>query len=378
MKNIVFWPWAMVGLLFCLGCSSIKELSEGSKVSAEVVQYGLFNGISPETKDEEGNIIHCESSAVTNLGDQLIISNDKSNPNKEESSIFSIKNNKELPSTIENPLFIQSKVLNNAKKIEAFAYSESTDLHFFSTAFDRLKSDNSWDFYNMLGYWEGTAIDQARILYRTEDEGVVSSKNLREILHRAIRSSKYPNGVSYFKVEGLAVLPNNTLLFGIREMGPSYQDFDYKFLILSTTFLKTRDGVVVNPDWKKVYEFDPTSYPGIDKPLGLSSMEYHAASNSLAILTSYEEEGKPHQTYLWMLPIQKRLSLRSKPILVTDESGAPLVFPYKGEGLTFLDKNTFFIVFDEDRVLGELPTKDGIKKRKPHQGIYALVTIKTK
>ena len=355
-------------------CSTVKELTGESQVSAKVIQYGLFNGVKEGTKNEEGLDIYCESSAVTKMGEQLVIANDKFNP---DGSVFSIPLSKKMPATIETVTYANSNLLNEARKIESMAYSPTTGLHFFATAFDRIKPDGSWDGYNTIGYWEGDNIAGARILYRTENEGVVSSKNLREALHREVRDRKYVSGVSYFKIEGLAVLPNNSLLFGIREMGPSYQDFDYKIMILATSFLKTRDGVVINPDLKKVYEFDPQkSNPNLQHPLGLSSMEYHKESNSLIILTTYEKEGKGHVTYLWMLPIQKRLSMRTKPILVTDDAGKPLELPYKGEGLTILDKNSVFIVFDEDRVLNKVPTTDGTLERKSYQGIYGIVDLK--
>ncbi len=379
MKNFGYGLLIAVLSISVFRCASIKELSSESKVAGRIVQMGLFNGISPEAKDEEGEPVFCESSAVTKMGDQLVVANDKTNPVKGESSVFSISSkNKNWNNIIDQPQYIFSDLLKKANKIEAFAYSPQTDLHFFCTAFDRVKSDNSWDNYNILGYWEGNDIENARILYRTENDGMVSSKNLREILHRAIRDRKYPNGVSYYKLEGLAVLPDNTLLFGVREMGPSYQDFDYKFMILSTSFIKSRDGVVINPDFRKVYEYDPQKHPSIDQPLGLSSMEYHPESNSLAILTSYEKEGESFQTYLWMLPIQRRLSNRTQPILVTDQEENPLMFPFKGEGLTFLDKNTLFVVFDEDRTLSEVETEQGILKRAPHQGLYAIVDLKSK
>ena len=358
-------------------CSSLKELTSDSKVVGSIEQAGLINGLPAGTTNADGSLAYCESSAVINLGDRLLIANDKPAPNENVASIFSIPVQSTYPAVVKEVQYEQSIVLNNSSKIEAMAKSPATNVFFASTAFDRIKTDSpEWDTYNRLMYWEDGKTDAARVLFKTEDQGVVSSKNIREALHRVIRNRKYPNGVSYYKVEGLAVLKDNSLIFGIRELGPKYDDFDYAFMLIYTSFIQSTDGIVINPDWKKVFEFDPTKNPKINKQVGLSALEYHEPTNSIVALTTYEEEGAGFESYLWMIPLDKRITNRTKPVLVLDEQDQPLVIPHKAESFTFLNKNTLFVICDEDRMASKVKTDDGVIERQAHQGVYAIVKIK--
>lgn len=371
-----------IGALFLIAtmqsCASIKKITSESEVTGSIEQVGLFNGFPKGTTNADGTLAYCESSAVIHAGNRLIIASDKAAPNDEVSSVFSIPLSSTYPNTIKEVDYITSTNLNTSSKIESFAKSPLTDIYFAATAFDRIKPDSpEWDTYNRLIYWTGTQTADARVLFRTEDQGVISSKSIREALHRVIRNRKYPGGVSYYKIEGLAVLKDNRILFGVRELGPSYQDFDYSFTIVTTTFIQSSSGIVINPDWGKVFEFDPSKDSRINKPLGLSSLEYHEATNSIIALTTYESEAEAFESYIWMLPLDKRLSNRTKPVLVLDAAGKPLKIPHKAEGLAPLDKNTLFIVCDEDRALSKIQSRDGGELiREPHQGVYAIVKIK--
>ena len=359
-------------------CSTVKVVTSESKVTGTVEQFGLINGFPAGTKNVDGSLAYCETSAVINLGDRLLIASDKPAPNSDVSAAFSIQVESTFPSVITDVKYETSPVLNNSTKIESMAKSPATDLFFAATAFDRIKTDSpEWDTYNRLVYWEGENPENARVLLKSEDQGIVSSKNIREALHRVIRNRKYPNGVSYFKIEGLAVLKDNSILFGVRELGPNYENFDYTFTILSTSFIQSSSGIVINPDWKKVFEFTPSRDTRINKNIGLSGIEYHEATNSLIALTSYEKEGEASESFLWVLPMEKRLSYRTKPILMMGEDGKPLTLPFKAEGLTFLNKNTLFIICDEDRMATKVITNTGEMERKPHQGVFAIIKIKS-
>lgn len=359
-------------------CSSLKELTSESTVRGNIVQYGLINGFPESTSNVDGSTAYCETSAVVNLGDRLLIASDKPSPNKDLSSVFSIPVLNAYPAVVNEVKYENSSVLKNASKIESMAKSPATNLFFAATAFDRIKTDSpEWDTYNRLMYWQGDDVNDARVLFKTEDQGIQSSKNIREALHRVIRNRKYPRGVSYYKIEGLAVLKDNSILFGVRELGPAYTDFDYTFTIISTTYILSTNGIVINPDWKKIFEFDPTKDPNIDQPLGLSSLEYHEPTNSLVAVTSYESDSGELASYLWMLPLDKRLSsARTKPILMLSENGDPLKIPHKVEGFTFLNKNTLFLICDEDRSASKVATPEGSKVRKPHQAVFGIVKIK--
>ncbi len=371
-------PFWLVLAVLQFSCSSIKELTSESIVTAEILQAGLINAYPEGTKNADGSIAYCESSAIANLGDRLLIASDKVAPNPDVSSIFSIPFPKSFPAVINAVEYHDSPLLSSAIKIESMAKSPVTDIFFAATAFDRIKTDSpEWDAYNRLLYWEAGNSENARVLFRTEDQGILSSKSVREALHRVIRNRKYPNGVSYFKIEGLAVLKDNRILFGIREMGRSYEDFDYSFMIISTSFIQSTSGLVVDPALDKVFEFNPSEDTRIGKKLGLSALEYHEPSNSIVAITTHETEGGDFASYIWMMPLEKRLTMRTKPILVLDENDQPLMIPHKAEGFCFLNKVTMFVICDEDRLPAKVKTNSGIMTRAPHQGVYTVIKIKT-
>lgn len=362
--------------LLLVSCGTVKEITSESEVSGSIVHYGLINGLPEGTLDDRDRPINFEASAVTNLGDRILIANDKFIPESVGASVVAVPVQKKWPTVLNAENDFDTPLLG-ARKIESMAKSPNFDLYFAATAFDRIKPDGSWDNYNMLFYWEGKDYDKARVLIKSvSEEGMVSSKNLREALHRVVKNRKYYTGVSYFKVEGMAVLPDNTLILGIREMGPSYEDFDYTCMLVATKFIKTGSGMTINPEWRKIYEFDPKSHPAIQKSYGLSSLEYHPESNSLVALTTYEEEDRPHETLVWLIPVVKRWNGYHKPVLVTDANGNPLRLPYKGEGCTFLDKNSLMIVFDEDRVESKLNIEGMPDRRSPHQAIFGILDFK--
>lgn len=363
------WLIGSLSIILGFGCSSIRSLDSDQKIVANTVELGWINGIPPNLKQSDGTDIYCESSAVTRVGDRFLIANDKPMPEGDYTPCYSIPVKKDYPPVVEAVQYEFAPLFEKAQKIEAFAKSSRLDLYFASTAFDRIKpNSNDWDGYNMIFYWEGNQYKTARLLFNTNENGVESSKSFRDILQHIL-------GVPYFKVEGLAVLPNNQLIFGIRELGQSYQNFKYTFTLISVSFLKTMDGIIINPDWKKWYEFNPGSFPGINKDLGLSSIEYNEDLNSLVALSSFEKEGEQSETYIWMLPLESNYSFKKKPILVKDSDDKPYMIPLKGEGLSFYDKKTLFISFDEDRNISNLMRDKVTYKRENYQSGYGIVKL---
>ena len=358
-------------------CSVTRELSSDNRVEGSLEQIGLIEAYPAGTKYQDGLDLFCESSAVTRVAERLVVASDKPVPEGSGlSPVFSFPVTKKFPKVIKDIRYEGAPLFQSSRKIESMAYSPQTDLYFAATAFDRIKLDSDeWDAYNMLFYWSADQFDQARVLFKNEDGAKVSSKNMREALTRVVRNTKFPGGVSYYKIEGLAVLPNNQIVFGVREMGRSYEDFDYSFLLLSTSFVKTRSGIIINPDWNKIFEFDPSKMLGsAGESLGVSSLEYHAPTKTLLALTTFEGEKETFATNLWMIPMSKRLRMDTKPILVRGADGQPLTLPYKGEGLTLLDNKRLFIVFDEDRRKTEVASQ-GLS-REPHQGMFGVVKLK--
>ena len=97
----------------------------------------------------------------------------------------------------------------------------------------------------------------------------------------------------YFKVEGLAVLPGNRLVFGIRERGTSFKDFQYTMTLIEATYHVDNGRVVVDTPMRQIYRFDPSSVAGIPEGTGLSSLYFDRKHHRLFVLTSFEKEELP-------------------------------------------------------------------------------------
>ena len=272
--------------------------------------------------------------------------------------------------------YITANPFPKVLKIEAFAKSPNDSIFFATTAFDRIRgSAANWDAYNALLTWQAADFSDVQYIAGTERDAVVSSRDLRASLQRALPTSLFPEGVPYFKIEAMAVLPGNRLIFGVRELGESYLKFDYTFILLETTFTKSRRGIQIDPNFKKIYEFQPVVN---GRKMGISDLVYQPATNSLLALTSYEagedEKAKIFYSSLWVLPLS-RLKKGEAPIPVSSQ-GKQLEMPYKAEGITLLDDRTLFIIFDEDRKDTEVRTDKKMLKKQPNQAIFSIVKIK--
>ena len=366
---LVIMVWVL-GVLS--GCTISRSGTGEPAVRAELLTLGLLDCFAAGLSDEEGKPVFCEGSAVVKVGDRLVIANDKYIPGEGNSNVFSVP-----VAAIKRPeslgggrLPYGGGLFNQASKIESMTVSSGGELFFAATAFDRIKPDSrAWDSYNMLFYWEAGSPNKPRLLFQTEDDGIFSSKNLRPAFEKILRTRNFPNGVGYFKVEGLTALPDNSLLFGIREIGKDYTQAEQTFLLVRANYLRSSAGLIVDPVLELVYAYDPRDLPGIDKPLGVASLEYHAPSDQVFITTTYEQEGQPFESYFWSLSLEQ-LRKRLPPVLVRDKYGKPFTLPHKAEGMTFVDKKTAFVICDEDKVLS--PVK-GAGTRQAQQSVYALL-----
>lgn len=359
-------------------CTSTKPLDfTGVKpINAQVVKTGLLNCYQNGMKADSINYIYAETSAAMKIGDQILIAIDKPVP-ATVSPVFTVP----VADVLGNPKYgnslnyVMSKPFQKVLKIEAFAKSPSDSLFFATTAFDRIRGSSAdWDGYNALLTWQAKDLSDVEYVAGTDRDNVTSSRDLRFSIQKALTTKQFPNGAPYFKIEALAILPGNRLIFGVREIGESYQKFDYSFTLLETTFTNNRMGIQVDPSFKKVYEFQPIVN---GHQMGISDLVYHAATNSLLALTTFEdgtdEKTKTFASSLWVLPLS-RLEKGEAPLPVMND-GKQFELSYKAEGFTFLDDRTLFVICDEDR-------KDSIVKigkemitKQPHQTIYFILKL---
>lgn len=286
----------------------------------------------------------CEVSAVSRVGQRLVLANDKPMPSSEASPLFSLPfENSRLGNSF--PTYHTGRAIDQTRKLEAMTQTLDGRYLIASTGFNRIgdERDADNDGYSTLLYWPANRPEAAHVISPSTRQGVTSSRLLHEQLAKVL-------GAPFFQVEGLSVAPDNRLLLGIRKQGLDYASAADVFKILSAPFAIEQGRLRLTGDFELLFEFVP-QVPGSDEVLGLSSIEYDRfGGNTLYALTSFEQ-GDAISGYLWAIPLQPMLQGEPlQPQLFVDSSGTPLRFGNKPEGLEVLDASTLLIVHDDDRV----------------------------
>lgn len=357
-------------------------------IQVDRVHNSVFDCFAAGAKD--GNTLcYCETSAVVFCGDPktggtIYVASDKNTP--QGSPLFRTSIAAESPIIADlgfsrwaiktNDLgYVRTAPINKAKKYEDFALTPDRTWVLAITGFDRVDAQSAkMDEYNMLLAWQPNSEDKAQIIGSTDNSGVVSSVGIRQSIEKALNSHFNRSATPYYKIEGLAVLPKNRILFGVREMGNSYSDFEYKITFIQVTYTLENNTFALLDDWKVVYDFSssPQDIQGITTPLGLSSIEYDPFGKRLYVVTSYELPEKGAGAYIWVLT-EKDMLKQSAPKLVYKGS-TPLHFRHKAEDITPLAKNEALIIHDDDRVLHF----GGDDSRLPHQAMYSVLRFSSK
>lgn len=349
-----------------------KTTLENNSFTAKIIKSGYFEAFPDGLKNEEGQTICCESSAVVFDGEKYIIGNDKNLP-KEYSAVFSLRLDKNFD-RLDSIKYHTEKPFLEAVKYEDFAISPDKNYIFAITAFNRYdKNSSKNDVYNTLLVWPKGKESEVQVVSPITRDGIISSLPIREKIEQVLK-------MPYFKVEGLAVLKDK-ILFGVREVGESYKNFEYVAKIISVSYQIENGKVNLADDFILTYEFNPSGRQGLRPKLSLSGLVYDTINNRFFILTSFEENKTPEGigAYIWVLPYQDYLT-KKDPFLVRNSMGKPLDFAHKAEGITMLKSNTVFIICDDDRILGK-KTRDETKNQgveiyqKPNECPYYIVVF---
>ena len=316
---------------------------------------------------------------------------------------------------------IGNEFVKKALKFEDITITPDQKYIFYVTSFDRhRKKTSKWDGYNMLLYAETDSNKEEKVAYPTLRNNFVSSLNLKLMLRKALANIKYQKGPGYFKIEGIAALPGNVLLFGIREMGNTYMDFEYTVKIVGAHYEIFEGKFYFKEDLQVVFDLDTEEYANKYKlkyPFGLSSIEYDPFNKRLLMLTSFEHGIKDTDlgAYLWTLPLNrfllkerehrsvfsekrkkkknmarklkalKTFSLETTAELIMESMeddipevyARPLMFAHKAEGITILNKDHVFIIHDDDKVVGRTDTQITNSRtqfrRKINQAAFTIV-----
>jgi hypothetical protein len=380
-KLVTFLILSVISLIFLGACDSDEKTDGQIGGKASIIERGVINCFADGLMTSEGKPASCETSAVVYQGTNLIIGSDQPIPKDGLSSVFAIKyTDNGLPTdsglSSEPVSYLTAPPFLTATKYEDFTLTPDGLYVIATTGFDRVKSDSAeWDGYNTLLFWKVGSPETVTVVSPTTSDGITSSVSLREKISVVLKSEQFPKGVPYFKVEGLAAIPGNKLLFGIRELGANYEEFEYAAKIISVSY-QIRNGNVLElaDDFKLIYSYDVSK--AFNQTVGLSSLEYDKHSDRLYLLTSFEESETDEGLggYLWTLPIADLKSGKA-PTLEIKEDGTPLLFAHKSEGISVLSKNKVLVIHDDDRVLGRKKVENPETQfsRQANQGAYSIV-----
>jgi hypothetical protein len=330
-----------------------------ASIRGEVEVESSLDCFPPGLREPDGELVYCEASAVTAFRNSVLIASDKTIPGR--SPFFSIQlQGQRIDGQQSKP--IMAAHFNAVRKIEGMTTTPDGAHVLVTTAFDRYDTKSAkFDGYNTMLAWPVGEPEQASIIAAVSRDGVTSSSGLRERFVRHL-------GQPYFKIEGLMALPNQRLVFGIRETGASHKKFQYRILLVEVHYFIAATGeFILKDDLHTVLDFVPSAKLGLPNGIGLSSAEYDPTTGRMYLATSHEEDGHLG-AYLWYTTLAA-FDAGQMPMLMSGADGSPLNFENKAEGIAILDANHLFIVHDDDRVLG------GRYKRQPHQSVYSVVRL---
>lgn len=350
-------------------CQMLRNSSStnNSNYIAQTLEEGLIDCFPPYWDSLKNRWTFCELSAAVAYQQKLFVASDKTIPN--HSSVLKMTIDDGNISNPKSPTYVDRELLQAAIKFEDFSISPDQKYIFLTTGFDRLKPDD-WDAYNCLLAWPADQVENVQLLASSDRNGVKSSINLRQKIKAALADNNQPEGPKYFKVEGLAATPNQQLIFGIREMGNRYDDFQYKIVLLAINYKIDEKGQIkLGERMDAIYEFNPfkQDYPNLQLPIALSSIEYDIHHNHFYLTTSFEHDEKLG-AYLWILD-QKSIVDGAAPQLLKTIENLPFEMNHKAEAVSIIGKNKLLIIHDDDRSL--------IEGRKPHQSAFQILNINT-
>ncbi|MBB3332263.1 hypothetical protein BDK63_003157 [Halomonas campaniensis] len=341
---------------------------------ATILQQGTIHCFPAGLRDQKGDLVNAEVSAVVYDGKRLILASDKPIPGEQRSAVFALPMTSQGPDDSELEYFT-TPLIKQAVKYEDFALTADGRHVLATTGFDRI-DDVSHDLnaYNHLLIWPLGEPDKVQVVDPDPRDGVAGSLELRRKLDHAI-------GFPYYKIEGLAAIPgergDGLLVFGIREQGQSHDDFAYVSRLVGAHYeISDQGNLVLIDEMHDLYAFEPGDHESVRFECGLSSLEYDPYHARLYLLTSFETEqdGVPHiGGYLWVMGLEDLPSGR-QPTLVTTAEGSPLEFEHKAEGLAVLDHERLFVAYDNDRHM-HLGSVDERDERHACEAPYSLLHV---
>jgi len=373
-KNILLSSIILIQI-FSQSCKNEQNiLKESSKpITAEIIYDGYFQCFEDSLMQDNGKPFTCEPSTVVYLNNKVFIANDKVFPFNNSSLFCFILQD---TSSLDNYTNFTDSIFYLVNKYEASTHTLDKKFIIFSSAYSYATSHpEHGQKYNTTIYFNPDDISNNGILHFAKNSGF-SSVDVKEGIKSALKSDSFPNGPDYLKLEGMAIFPDNKLIFGIREFGDAYDDFQYTITFLQANFQQTDTNIELTSEITKTYDFFPSDTLDILFPLGLSSVEFNWFDSTIYFVTSHETGHFTSEicSYVWYISIDDFFNQKPAEIL-KDKNNEPLKFIHKIEGLTIIDKNTLLLIADDDRITGVGETNPSFT-RSLNEAYWCVVKIK--
>lgn len=357
------WIIVFAAMLFSQ-CRPVRNgVGPRGYAEAAIVKEGLIDCFEKDLK-LNGQPVWCEASAILYDGKNVLVASDKDMPDI-RSSVFYWAVQNDAIDTTQQPGYFDYTVLKKATKYEDFAQTPDGKYIFLTTGFDRIKPNSQdWDQFNTLLYWQNHSEGSTHQVLSANGTDS-TSVSLRPGIARALISATFPQGVPYFKVEGLAAT-DKQLYWGIREEGKQFDSFSYKIKILTVPYTIENGKAKLTGNFSVLADINIDSIKPGGETIAISSIEYDPYNKRFLILTSYEINGKLGG-YLWTAT-EKQLRQNSMS-LVKDAGGNPVHFHNKCEDVTIINKKRIIVIHDDDR---EMLNVNG-RTRQPYQAAYSIV-----
>lgn len=346
--------------------------------SARLADSGFITCFPLNLKTDEDLPVYCKTSAVTYYNDTLIFASDEPIVGEQRSAVFTInyKNNQLQQNTL---TYFTQPIFTNTVGYSDFALTPDSQYIFATTSFDRVKENSAeWNSYNTLLMWRTDDPNTVQVVSPTIQDDITSSIILRNKLAYSLSNDEYPNGVPFFTVEGLAVIPGNKLLFGIGEVGTSYEDFEPVIKLVAVSYHIENDTLLLEDDFQVVYNYDSSSVAALRYPVALSGLEYDKYHDQLLLLTRAVKTipCDSLETFVWSLSIAELEAIKPPHLLLdSSDKSKPLIFAHKAEDITLLNSSTAFVIHDDDFIL-TTPTIDSADiDHTPNQAAYSVINL---
>jgi len=342
---------------------TVQTMSALPITSGHIVDSGFITCFPKNLTTAENLSVYCKTSAVAYYNNTLIFASEEPIIGEQRSAVFTMQyTNHQLQSLtyLTHPSFV------NTMGYSDFALTPDGQYLIATTSFDRIQTNSTErNNYNTVLIW------------RAADPSTVKEISpIRDKLAYSLNNNEYPNGIPYFKIEGLAAIPGNKLLFGVGEVGSSYEDFEPVIKIIAVSYTIENDSLLLADDFQVVYNHNPGAVAALKYPIALSGLEYDKYHDQLLILTRSVKTipSDSLETFLWALPIRDLDVVKPARLLMNGDD-KPLIFGHKAEDITLLDSSTAFVIHDDEFVLN-IPTIDkGNLERFPNQTAYSVINL---